>query len=574
MAEDDQIPVDVNVSLDDSKQQENYHSTTFNLLANVVDELVESRETAEDIEKRDIAREKKIRALNNAFRVALFIRNKKLEVQAEKIALEKEEAANQLTQENLGIQSSIESGIYALGDILQGNDLAKAENERENRKLFEKIADKETEVNIEAPNDKKGILSFLGMFGLTAFATALGAALGTLAVFPGLIIGFTTQIGKTFKALFPKSSKAITGIFTKVSTFFKGIGASVAERFNNIKKSISGFFGKGSKAGKVLDSVKKFFSGFGKTIEKFMKPVRGFIKGFTKSSKLFLKIGATLGRIAGRFLLPVTIIMGVIDGVKGFIQGFKESDGESMLAKIVDGLYGALANIVGNLIGVPLDLLKSGVGFILGFFGMDNAKEALDSFSFKDLIMDIITGIGDFMSGVVDFVVKLFTNPKEALSGLADKMKNFGKIVSKFIKMVLKNLLPRYDDTQGMFSIKNAAVKLIPEAVYNFAGIDKGTGLDLPEPVEIATPTNTTGEQMTAAEFTAPPNTTGADITEAETEKQESTITSANKMASAIMTMKTENVGGDNTTVVTNIHDNNLPDKTMAFSRSRGRGRR
>ena len=41
--------------------------------------------------------------------------------------------------------------------------------------------------------------------------------------------------------------------------------------------------------------------------------------------------------------------------------------------------------MIGNLIGIPLDLLKKGVGFILGFLGFDDAKKGLESFSFKGI---------------------------------------------------------------------------------------------------------------------------------------------------------------------------------------------
>ena len=38
----------------------------------------------------------------------------------------------------------------------------------------------------------------------------------------------------------------------------------------------------------------------------------------------------------------------------------------------------------------PLDLLKSGVAFILRKLGFDESADALKKFSFKDLITDIV----------------------------------------------------------------------------------------------------------------------------------------------------------------------------------------
>jgi len=527
MAEDNEIKV----TLDDSMQQQNYHSTTFNLLARVVEELVDSQEVAEDIDARARARERKIRLRTNIFQAGLWLYNRKQEQKAEAAAIAKQNEAYDMQVDHLTEIGEINTGIQDLGDILRGNDLAKAEEAREQKKALEKIANKETNVNIESPKDKKGILGFLGLLGLTAFATAIGAALGSLSAFPGMILGFAKQIGLNFKKLFPKSIKAITGIFTKVTGFF-----------GNLFKGFKG----GGAVGKVLTPIQKFFAGFGKQIKGFMKPINGFIKGFTKSSKVFLKIGAAIGRIAGKFLLPVTIIMAVFDGIKGFLNGFKQSDGNTILGQVVDGLYGALANIIGNLVGVPLDLLKAGVGLMLGFFGLDQAKEALASFSFKDTIMSIITGIGDFFQGVVDTFIGLFTNPKETLSSLGDSMASVGDMVNQFIKKVLKSLLPRYRPNEAWYSLNNAAVGLTPRFLYDFAGIDKDTGLDRPEPVRVQ-------------------NTTGAQISQAETEKQnqiDENTKKQNEAVANVITQTSSNNGAKIETVTYN--DSGLTDKTSA----------
>ena len=57
---------------------------------------------------------------------------------------------------------------------------------------------------------------------------------------------------------------------------------------------------------------------------------------------------------------------------------------------------------------MPLELLKSGVGYILGFFGFDKAKEALDKFSFSQLIDDLVGSIFDGLKGTFKFLTDLF----------------------------------------------------------------------------------------------------------------------------------------------------------------------
>ena len=94
--------------------------------------------------------------------------------------------------------------------------------------------------------------------------------------------------------------------------------------------------------------------------------ILGFAKGF----------GATLGKL----FLPITIVIGVFDSITGFIDGFKESEGNNILSKFIDGIGGGLGKLTGNLLGIPLDLLKSGVSWIVGAMGFDKAEEFLDSF--------------------------------------------------------------------------------------------------------------------------------------------------------------------------------------------------
>ena len=61
--------------------------------------------------------------------------------------------------------------------------------------------------------------------------------------------------------------------------------------------------------------------------------------------------------------------MSAFDFITGFIDGFKESDGNNIVSKFIDGVGGGLSKLIGNLIGIPLDLLKSGVSWIMGKLG-------------------------------------------------------------------------------------------------------------------------------------------------------------------------------------------------------------
>lgn len=401
-----------------------------------------------------------------------------------------------------------------LSKILEGNDLKELEDQKELLAVLSKKDEETPKAQTEDKEEKESLFDSLGDLGFVGIA---GLVLGGFAILPGLIsgllAGLLTSISKDLPKILKRAGLGKLGarirlFFTNISKFFTGTGkningifSSIGKTFDGIKdtvknsklvkgfqsaiKGIKGFFRPitdGVKdIKKTLAPLKGLFSGGGGgalakiigPMKSFFSPLNTFITTFKKSAGIFIKLGASIGRIAGRFLLPVTIIMGVIDGVKGFIEGFKESDGESILARITDGLSGALGEIIGNLVGVPLDLLKSAVGWILGKFGFENAQEILEGFSFKDLLKNIITGIGDFVSGVVDFVVKLFTNPKEAFGQIASAVGNVGDMAGKLLKSILRAILPKKDDGAKWFNPMNLAHKAIPKSVYEFAGIRK-----------------------------------------------------------------------------------------------------
>ena len=126
-----------------------------------------------------------------------------------------------------------------------------------------------------------------------------------------------------------------------------------------------------------------------------------------------MKFAANFGRLLGKIFWPITLLMGVFDFITGFIDGFKE-DG------ILGGLEGGLTKMLVGLIGMPLDLLKKGIEWILGKFGFDNAKATLEAFSFKKLITDMFSSLFGMIKGAVNWVKQLFTDPVAALKALWD----------------------------------------------------------------------------------------------------------------------------------------------------------
>jgi len=313
-----------------------------------------------------------------------------------------------------------------------------------------------------------------GSAGLGLIAALIAAPIVALLAFFKEIGSQLKMLGITGKGgLVAKMFAPIGKLFAGIKNFFKAF---------TVVKKITPFIDdiiKGVKT--VLKPIGSFFSKLGGFFSKMIRFVKPLIAASGQATGI-LKFASGFGRILGKLFLPVTIVMSAFDFITGFIDGWAQSDGDSIVSKFIDGIGGALSSLVGNLIGMPLDLLKDGVSFIMGMLGFDKAAAALDSFSFKDLIMDIVKMPFDLLSNAVDYITGLFTGGTD----LMGDMGNIMDIAKNFIKSILRSVLPNPD---GGFIAKLAS-KAIPDSIYKFAGLDPKTGQELPKE-EASGPTET-----------------------------------------------------------------------------------
>ena len=224
---------------------------------------------------------------------------------------------------------------------------------------------------------------------------------------------------RLYKGMFNvlKMIPGVTKVFDGVGKFFKGAtgvfrGIAKGSDLGGFFKTIGKVFVSGiGKIRTVLSSIGKFFGGIQKSSQLFA----GFVKSFMGPFKMITGFASKFGAILGKIFLPITILMSAFDFITGFMDGFDEGG-------ILGGLEGGLSKVFANLIGMPLDLLKSAVGWIAGVFGFDGVKETLNSFSFSQLIKDMIGGIFDGIDGVVTFVKDLFTFDDLSFGGIFSKL--------------------------------------------------------------------------------------------------------------------------------------------------------
>ena len=229
-----------------------------------------------------------------------------------------------------------------------------------------------------AETARKAMASF--MAGISMFYDLTKVAI--TEKFPNAI-KFLDNVIDSSKAFFGTIAQTIKGLFTIggeessiskiISAFMSGVNkimAPFSEAFTVIKDFLSG------PIGKVFESIKGVFTGASEAAS-------GFFTTLTETFGKFGSIFKSVATIAEKIFLPITILMTVWDTVKGAMEGY-EKDG------IVGAISGAIKGFFNSLIFGPLDMLKDAMAWVAGFFGFENAKKTLESFSLEKLFGDFI----------------------------------------------------------------------------------------------------------------------------------------------------------------------------------------
>ena len=147
----------------------------------------------------------------------------------------------------------------------------------------------------------------------------------------------------------------------------------------------------------------------------------------------------TLAAAMGPILGPIVIIAAIAAGIgavlfslKSGIESFKNSleSGDSMITAIGKGLLDFSA----TLITLPITLLKNLLGYIAGLLGFDGIKEAIDNFSFKDMIVNAFTGL---ISGTIKLIKAIAKGAAAALAAAFPGGEGPGEAFGRVFKEVM-----------------------------------------------------------------------------------------------------------------------------------------
>ena len=378
-------------------------------------------------------------------------------------------------------------------------DNEKMRQEQETQSIFHSIAAGIDNLaagvaNIKAEDVGMGLLAPIGLIG-AVITTFVGAFVTEVKrQFDGIKAIFKTfdTLFEPVKNLIRNVGKTFAGKDTAIGRFFQFIGDTF--------KSIKGFFNtrlESLKTSKLVQGGGQLFDDFVKGAKALFAPIGDLFSAIGRSVKSVAAMGAeggVIGKILGfakgfgatlgKLFLPVTIVIGAFDAITGFIDGFKESEGDNILSKFYDGVGGGLGKLVGNLIGIPLDLLKSGVSWIMSKLGFDSAVEFLESFSFAELIKNLVSAPFNMISKAIDYIVKLFTGDANLFADIGSMFGSIADGATSLLKSILRGILPDPSgESDGVFGfIKKAVSSVIPDGVYEFAGLDPKTGEAIPEP--------------------------------------------------------------------------------------------
>ena len=285
----------------------------------------------------------------------------------------------------------------------------------------------------------------LGSFKTTTFTKAQ-SAFKPFADFMKGVVRFVNNgriyIGKLSLEAFEKAQKA-----------FKS--------FTDFMKPVTNFFITTGKVLRQSDIVAGALNAVGRAVSsftRFLSPVLNFFSGTSKVLGPAMKAITPILRIGGRvFLGP---ILAVIDFIQGFIKGFGGEDGS-----LIKGLFFGLTEIFKGFVTYPLDLIKSGISWLLGKLGFKVAEDALDSFTFSGGVDRFVEGITEDPLGMIAKVVML---PYDLIKGGISWL--LGKFGFKGGVEVLDNF--SFGDTFG--KLIKGELNLMDKVMNFFSKLGKG----------------------------------------------------------------------------------------------------
>jgi hypothetical protein len=222
---------------------------------------------------------------------------------------------------------------------------------------------------------------------------------------------FVTDAIESVKAFSQKAITVAKNVMQSIVTFAektmdfaKSAISKIANVFISAKDAIVNFFkpivtafgeikSASSTVGNIVSKISKGVTEVGS----FFAKIVGWMGSFASVFKAFFVIGQKLA-------LPVTIIMGLFEGISDAIDEFKKTG--DILATAGSFIKGFLHSAVGSI----LDIFKNAISWIIGALGFDQVEEMLDSFSFNDIISELVDHMINGINILINWAKSIFSS--------------------------------------------------------------------------------------------------------------------------------------------------------------------
>ena len=288
-------------------------------------------------------------------------------------------------------------GKLAIGGLLALAAFAKATNTEDILRLPQQLKS----IRAMATFAKGiGTLATLG-FG-PAILKNMKAGLMSIRIFPKTI----EAMNKSLNTRYANMMRPARNLFMGLSMQFRLIQLDFMEKVRTIRTAIT----ENKLVTFIVNSFKNAFARIAAVFRPIIATVRGLFAA--KTGTVMMAIDNVLGplKAVGRFLsklfLPITLILGVIDGVTGFMEEYGET------GSIVDGIRGAVEGIVDGFIGTFVRLITDLLDMALSFLGLEQLGSFIGEFG-ENITADFKAAVG----GIVDIVTGIFTLDMDRILG-------------------------------------------------------------------------------------------------------------------------------------------------------------
>jgi len=230
------------------------------------------------------------------------------------------------------------------------------------------------------------------------------------------------------------------------------IGGKLSDLFTDIKAYVDGEKGLGAVLTENIGIIAGIVTALapGLVFGALKLAVTGLVKGAMLLAKggIFAKIGvaftalktfftATLLPAVTGFMVPLLPIIAIIAGIVLVLNSLKNAFDDFMFeleatGSIWEATKTGIVSVISNILGLPFDLLKDGVSWIIGkigsVFGLEsftNASKSMDEFNFVDMFAEGLEWIGNWFSGMFDSMKQLAQKVLKKIPGgewLSDKI--------------------------------------------------------------------------------------------------------------------------------------------------------